>query len=227
MINGDQTLNYLERNYSLVKQRMIEQMEKSIVLGRKLIDTELDTGLLNFIIRPIVKTFYDYWSRNDVREGTLKQIQVSLDSGKELLINGNNEQNFNKIVEKSFPKYLNADQASRNCLHSHKNYVRLKQVAKETFINYLKEVVKFLDVREDVEDYGDLCRAAFTEKEIAEQNLMKQLEFTERGIRIIEEDPSILRVPVGKKIIVKTLRKGFENTKAEFMKSLNETYNQK
>ena len=206
---------------------MIQQMENSIALGRKLIDTELDTGLLNFIIKPIVKAFYDYWSRNDVREGTLKQIQVSLDSGKELLINGNNEQNFNKIVEESFPKYLDADQASRNCSRSHKNYEKLKQVAKETFINYLKEVVKFLEVREDVEDYGDLCRAAFTKKEIAEQNLMKQLEFTERGIRIIEEDPSILRVPVGKKIVVKTLRRGFERTKAEFIKSLNETYNQK
>jgi len=206
---------------------MIQQMENSIALGRKLIDTELDTGLLNFIIKPIVKAFYDYWSRNDVREGTLKQIQVSLDSGKELLINGNNEQNFNKVVEESFPKYLDADQASRNCSRSHKNYEKLKQVAKETFINYLKEVVKFLEVREDVEDYGDLCRAAFTKKEIAEQNLMKQLEFTERGIRIIEEDPSILRVPVGKKIVVKTLRRGFERTKAEFIKSLNETYNQK
>ena len=56
---------------------------------------------------------------------------------------------------------------------------------------------------------------------------MKQLEFTEKGIKIIEEDLSILRVPVGKKIIMKTLRRGFERTKAEFIKSLNETYNQK
>ncbi|MFX1345517.1 MAG: hypothetical protein ACFFBC_04655 [Promethearchaeota archaeon] len=220
-------MNYLERNYDIVKQRMIQQMENSIALGRRLIDMDLDTGLLNFIIKPIIKTFYDYWSRNDAREGTLKQIQVSLDSGKELLINGNNDENFNRIVEESFPKYLHADQVSRNCSHSHKNYERLKQVAKETFISYLKEVVKFLDVREDVEDYGDLCRAAFARKEIAEQNLMRQLEFTERGIRIIEEDPSILRVPIGKKIIVKTLRRGFERTKAEFIKSLNETYNQK
>jgi hypothetical protein len=206
---------------------MIQQMENSINLGRDLIDTELDTGLLNFIIKPIIKTFYDYWSKGDVREGTLKQIQITLESGRELLFNGINEHNFNKIVEESFPKYLNADQASHNCSHSHKNYERLKQVAKETFINYLKEVVKLLDVKEDVEDYGDLCRAAFSKQEVAEQNLMKQLEFTDRGIKIIEEDPSILKIPVAKKIIVKTLRRGFERTKTEFIKSLNETYNQK
>jgi len=206
---------------------MIQQMENSIALGRNLIDTALDTGLLNFIIKPLLKIFYDNWVQNDVREGTLKQIQVSLESGKQLLMNGNNEHNFNKIVEESFPKYLDADQVSHNCSHSHKNYERLKQVAKETFVNYLKEVVKFLGVKEDIEDYGDLCRVAFNTKEVAEQNLMKQLEFTEKGIKIIEEDLSILRVPVGKKIIVKTLRRGFERTKAEFIKSLNETYNQK
>jgi len=60
-------VDYLERNYRLIKERMIEQMENSIELGRKLIDTELDTGFLNFIIKPIVRTFYDYWSKNDAR----------------------------------------------------------------------------------------------------------------------------------------------------------------
>ncbi|MFX0083323.1 MAG: hypothetical protein ACFE94_16375 [Candidatus Hodarchaeota archaeon] len=220
-------MDYFKRNFDIVRERMIQQMEDSIALGRNLIDTELDTGVLNFIIKPIIKTFYDYWSKSDVKEGTLKQIQITLESGRDLLFNDNNEQNFKKIVGDSFPKYLKADQASRNCSHSHKNYERLKQVAKETFINYLKEVVKLLEVKEDVEDYGDLCRVAFSTKEVAEQNLMKQLEFTDRGIRIIEEDPSILKIPVAKKIIVKLLRSGFECTKAEFIKSLNETYNQK
>jgi hypothetical protein len=56
---------------------------------------------------------------------------------------------------------------------------------------------------------------------------MRQLDFTNRGIKIVEEDPSILKIPVGKRIIVKTLRRGFERTKADFIKSLNETYEQK
>ena len=56
---------------------------------------------------------------------------------------------------------------------------------------------------------------------------MKQLEFTDKGIKIIEEDPLILKVPVGRKIIMKTLRRGFERTKAEFIKALYDTYDQK
>jgi hypothetical protein len=220
-------MDYIERNYRLIKERMIEQMENSIELGRKLIDTELDTGFLNFIIKPIVRTFYDYWSKNDARSGTLKQIKVTLDSGKQFLLNGKTEEIFNKLIEENFPKYHEADQTSRQCSPSHKNYERLSQVAKKTFMNYLKEVVRLLEVEDDVDNYGDLCRVAFPSKEIAEQNLMKQLEYTDRGIQIVEEEIGILKIPMGRKIIVKALRRGFELTKEDFIKGLNDTYNNK
>ncbi len=220
-------MDYFERNYHIVSQRMIQQMENSIILGRKLIDTELDTGILNFLIKPIVKAFYDYWSSHDVRSGTLKQIKLTLNSGKELLQIENSQANFDKILNRYLQSYLEADQTTRQCNRDHKNYERITQVAKETFINYLKEVVVLLSVKEDVKDYIDLSRVAFKSKEIAKQNLLKQLNFTERGIRIVEEDPSILKVPVGRKIILKALRRGFEITKKEFIKALNDTYNEK
>lgn len=206
---------------------MIEQMENSITLGKKIIDTELDTGLLNFIVKPIIKTFYDWWAQNEARVGTLEQIKVTLDTGKLLLKNGELDQNFDKIVDENFPKYFAGDQTSRQCSHSHKNYERLKQVVKDTFINYLKRVVKLLEVNDTIDDYGDLCRAAFKTKELAEENLMKQLSFTEKAIIIIEEDPSILKIPMGKKILLKALRKGFEQTKIEFENALEDTYNRK
>ncbi|MFW9970074.1 MAG: hypothetical protein ACFFDF_07715 [Candidatus Odinarchaeota archaeon] len=220
-------MNYIERNYLLIKGRMIEQMNKSIELGRKLIDTELDTGLLNFIVKPIVKTFYDYWAKNEAEIGTLKQIKVTLDSGKNILLNGKTEESFYKILEENFPKYLEGDQTYNQCSHSHKNYEKLKQVAKDTFINYLKEVVKLLEIKNEVNDYGDLCRAAFPSKEIAEQNLMRQLDYTEKGIKIVEEDTTILKIPMGRRIIVKALRQGFNLTKKEFIASLNDTYDNK
>ncbi len=220
-------MDYIERNYHIIEQRMIEQMEHSIELGRQLIETELDTGLLNFIVKPIVKTFYDLWAKNDARSGTLKQIKITLDSGKELLLNGNLEQNLDKIVEENFPKFFEADQTHTQCSKTHQNYKRIKQVAKETFMNYLKEVIKLLEVKDDVENYGDLCRVAFPSRKIAEENLMRQLDCTEKGIVIVEEDLSILKIPLGRKIIVKALRRGLELTKKEFINALNDTYNQK
>lgn len=220
-------MDYLERNYHLVKDRMIQQMENSIITGRKLIDSELDTGILNLFIKPLVKLFYDNWVKNDVRDNTLKQINLTLDAGIKLIKNGATNDNFNRIFKESLPKYIEADQTSLQCSKQHKNYDRIIEVAEETFTNYLKEVVKLLEVKNDVEDYGDLCRVAFKSKEDAEENLMKQLNFTDKGIKIVEKDPSILKIPVGRRIIVKTLRKGFLKTKKEFFKSLNETYNQK
>ncbi len=205
---------------------MIQQMENSIIRGRNLIDTELDMGFLNFI-KPLVKIFYDNWAKNDVRDNTLKQINLTLDAGIRFLKNGATDSEFDRIVNESLPKYIKADQTSLQCSKNHKNYPKIIQVAKETFVNYFKEVVKLLDVKDDVEDYGDLCRVAFKSKEVAEENLKKQLNFTERGIKIVENDLSILKIPIGKKIIVKTLRNGFEETKREFFNSLNETYNQK
>ena len=206
---------------------MIQQMENSIVLGRKLIDTTLDTGVLNLFIRPLVKIFYDNWAQNDARGNTLKQINLTLDAGIKLLKNDTTEDNFNRIVSKSLPKYIKADQTSLQCRKQHKNYVRIIEVAEETFKNYLKEVVKLLAVKDDVKDYGDLCRVAFKSKEVAEENLMKQLNFTDRGIKVVEDDISILRIPVGKRIIVKALRRGFEQTRKEFIIALNDTYDQK
>lgn len=217
-------MEYLDRNYDLIKERMIQQMEQSLKKGRKLIDTELDTGILNFIVRPIVKAFYDYWATHDARKGTLKQIDVTLDAGRKLILNGNSEEDFRKVVEYYFPKYLKGDQVTYQCSKHHKNYEKLKENAKNTFINYLQEVGTFLAVEEEVREYGELAKAAFKTKEIATRNLMRQLEFTERGIGIIEEDPSILSLPAGKKIIIKALRKGFEETKKEFLEAIDDTY---
>ena len=205
---------------------MIQQMENSIKMGRNLIDEELDMGFLNFLVKPLIKVFYDNWAKNDVRDNTLKQINLTLDAGIKFLKNGASDENFDRIFNESLPKYIEADQTSLQCSKHHKNYNRIIEVAKETFLNYLKEVVKLLEVNDDVEDYGDLCRVAFKSKEVAEQNLMKQLNFTDRGIKIVEEDLSILRIPLGKKIIVKALRKGFSQTKKEFINGLNDTYDQ-
>ena len=217
-------MDYVERNYNIIKERMIQQMEQSLKKGRKLIDTELDTGILNFIVRPVVKAFYDFWAMHDARKGTLKQIDVTLTAGKDLLLNGKSEEGFNKIVEEYFPRYLKGDQVTYQCSKNHKNYERLKENAKDTFINYLEEVKTFLSVEEDVNDYGELAKHAFKTKEIATKNLLKQLKFTDKGIKIIEEDPTILSLPAGKKIIIRSLRKGFEESKKEFLESIDDTY---
>ena len=219
-------MNYLDRNYKILERRMIDQMQISLNYGKSLIDSELNVGALNFVVKPIVISFYKYWSDKDAKVGTLEQIKVTLDSAKELVVNGDlSKEKLDKIIVKNFPIYLKNDQTDKQCRQDHKNYLRLKEVTKKCFETQVEESLLFLKVEEDIKDYNELSRAAFKSKENAYQALKRQLDFNEEGISIVEEDDSILKVPMGKNIILKVLRKGFELTKNQLIEELDHIFN--
>jgi hypothetical protein len=219
-------MDVIERNYKILEKRMIEQMDISLNFGKSLIDSELDTGVLNILVKPIVKSFYKYWSDKDAKVGTLEQIRVTLDSAKELIINGDgSKEQFDKIINRNFPIYLENDQTDRQCKKDHHNYHRLMEVTKKCFITQVEESVLFLKVDENIKDYSELSRATFKTKEKAHQALKRQLDYNEQGISIVESDDSILKVPMGKNIILTVLRKGFELTKEKLLEELDEIFN--
>ncbi|MCK4687815.1 MAG: hypothetical protein KAT66_06780 [Candidatus Lokiarchaeota archaeon] len=219
-------MNYLDRNYKILERRMIDQMQISLNYGKSLIDSELNVGTLNLIVKPIVISFYKYWSDKDAKVGTLEQIRITLDSAKELVVNGDlSKEKLDKIIVKNFPIYLKNDQTDKQCRQDHKNYLRLKEVTKKCFETQVEESLLFLKVEEDIKDYSELSRAAFKSKENAYQALKRQLDFNDEGISIVEEDDSILKVPMGKNIILKVLRKGFELTKNQLIEELDHIFN--
>lgn len=197
-------------------------MKISLGFGKSLIDSELDAGVLNFIVKPVVKSFYKYWSDKDATIGTLEQIRVTLDSAKEFLLNGDDsKEQLDKIINRNFPIYLENDQTDRQCKKDHKNYPELKKITKNCFITQVDESILFLKVKEDVHDYSELSRATFHTKEKAYDALKRQLDYNEAGIAIVEKDDSILKVPTGKNIILTVLRKGFELTKKKLIEELD------
>ena len=221
-------MSYVQRNYNIVEQRMIAQTDISLNIGRELIDSELNVGLLNFVIKPIVKSFYKYWSDNEARVGTLKQIKITLDSAKLLVENGDtSKEKFDDMINRNFPSYLKNDQTDRQCKKNHKHYKKLKDITKKLFISQLKECILFLQVKEEVKDYDELSIATFKTKEIALQALMRQLDYNDEGIAVVEEDDNILDVPAGRNIIVNVLRKGFEATKKKLIEDLDLIFNKK
>jgi len=219
-------MDYIERNYKILEKRMIEQMETSLNYGMSLIDSELDTGALNFVVKPIVKSFYKYWSDNDARKGTLAQIKVTLDSAKELVKNGDSsKEQIEKVINRNFPIYLENDQTEIQCRKNHQNHKKLKVVTKKCFITQIEESILFLNIKDNVNNYNELSRAAFKSKEKAYHALKRQLDYNEEGIAIVEQDDSILKVPFGKNIILKVLRAGFELTKKNLIEELDEIFN--
>jgi len=216
--------DYIERNYRILQDKMIEEMDLALDFGKKLIDSELDAGIFNFVVKPIIKSFYSYWSVHDAKTGTLKQIEVTLDCGKHLYKNGASQEEFERVIEENFPTYFQNDQIYRQCRKNHKEFKRLKEVTKETFITQVKEVITFLGIKEHVNDYNELVRTVFSSKEEAYKSLILQLDLNGQCITIVEKNPSILKIPTGKNIIVKVLTKGFLKTKKYLLEGLEEIY---
>ncbi|MBY9014688.1 MAG: hypothetical protein KGD68_03265 [Candidatus Lokiarchaeota archaeon] len=215
-------MNYLERNYKIVEEKMISQTDLSLGYGRELIETELDAGAFNFVVKPIVKAFYKLWSDNNARVGTLKQIKIALDSAKSLIQNGEiSQEKFDEVIERNFPHYLENDQTNKQCKKNHKHYNRLMELAKKSFISQVEECVLFLNIKDDVKNYDELSRITFKTKEKAYKALKRQLDYNDDGIILVEQDDSILNVPTGKNIIVTVLRKGFEKTKQSLIEELD------
>jgi len=215
-------MSHILRNYKIVEEKMISTTDLSLDFGRELIDTELDAGAFNFVVKPIVKTFYKFWSDNNARVGTLKQIKIALDSAKTLVENGEiTKEKFDKVINKNFPNYLENDQTDKQCKKNHKDYETLKEITKKSFISQVEECALFLNIKEDVKNYDELSRAAFKTKEIAYEALKRQLDYNEHGIEIVEQDDTILNIPAGKNIIITVLRKGFEKTKSSLIEELD------
>jgi hypothetical protein len=219
-------MDYIERNYKLIKERMVEQTDISLEYGREIIESELDAGALNVVVKPIVRAFYKYWSDKDARIGTLEQIRVTLDSAKELAQNSEiSKEQFDKVINKNFPIYLKNDQTYRACRKNHNNYDKLKEITKQSFITQVEESILLLQTQEDVRDYNELSKVTFKTKENAYKALKRQLDFNEAGISIVEKDDSILNVIAGKNIILTALRKGFERTKEKLIEELDYIFN--
>ncbi len=218
-------MEYIERNAELLGQRMMRIMRMSMDFGREIINQEIDVGLLNIIVKPIVKTFYNYWSNTEIYKGTIKQIKAVIDSAKDLIYNDDLKESLGEIIKEHFPIFFDGDSTSKRCKENHKNYKKLKEILYNNFIDKVKETVLFLKVNKDnIKSYEDLTKEVYETKENAYKALIKQLNFTDEGISVIESDTSIIKVPTAKDLIVRALRKGFEMTKKELINDLNSTY---
>ena len=222
-------MDYIERNYRILELKMIDQMEEALGYGKDLINKELDAGFLNFLIRPVIQSFYNYWCDNDVRVGTIQQIKVTLDCAK-LLLNNNEKgekgegEKFENVIEQNYLNYLKGDQTFRQCKKNHKNFEKLKKNAKEAFQTQVQEAILFLGVTDDSNTYDNLVKSVFKTKEKALFSLTRQLNFNDMGIKVVEQDSTILKMPTGRNIIVKVLRKGFEKTKQDLISRLENIF---
>ena len=216
-------MEHVERNINLFKKQLIETIDNRIAFGKKLIKAELKSSPFDLLLKPIVDTFYEFYSK-DARKGIFNQIEIIIKCGKLFLENEENQEVFNSEVENMFPTYLKGDQLSGMCKKSHENYPRLKTILKEVFISQIKESMILFKVKEEVDDYNSLIRVAFKTREEAYRTLIKQLNSYDECLRIMEKDLSILTFPAGRRRIFNVLKRGSEESNRDFIRNLDMIY---
>ena len=207
-----------KRNENLIKNRLELQVELGLDKGKACIDKELN-GLFNILIKPVVKTFYEQVVRKTMAEGSRKQIEVTLAAAVEVVTN---QKTIEAVVEKYFEKYISGDQTSRQLKKRHKNFSWVMENTKKIFKAQIEPLTELLRCEyehnlsgEKITTYDDLAVATFKDREIARKALTNSLHLMNDGLKKIEQDPSILDIPVGRNILLKVLRSGFQETWAD------------
>lgn len=215
-------MNYIDRNYEIVKKQFAKTIDHRIAYGKELIDDELSSSLLDVIAKPIVQAFYKSWSK-DSRKECLEQVDIVLKSARELL---NNETALDDIFEENsiFENYLKGDQFAKMSNKKHENYPKLIAILKSVFVSEIKSSAILIQIKDDVKDYNALVRAAFTNKTEAHNALIEQLDFYDQCLNLLKEDLSMLKFPSGKKRIFKVMQVGAQESRKEFLRDLEDIY---
>ncbi|OLS15388.1 MAG: hypothetical protein RBG13Loki_0981 [Promethearchaeota archaeon CR_4] len=217
----DRTL--IERNYRLIEERMKIQADISLRFGEQLIDEEFKGGLSSLVVRPTVKLFYSFYAKKNLKEATIKQLYVVLNTAKELLLVDKkpDDPDFQELVLQNSRDYIKNDSTVLYCKKKHPNFRRLIENVKEGFLFQVKHTWMLLGINGDINGYTDLCRKAYKTREAMRETMITQMDFIGRGISIVESDQSILDVPVARSLIMRVLRNGYEQTRAQFLRDID------
>ncbi len=217
---------HLDRNFNILHEQLVGEMNDSLEFGNQLIDEEMHG--ISSIGRPIVKAFYASLVRKDLEDGTLKNINGVMKISRQMVENGIDEDSdqFYKILNQKFPIYTKNDQTSRQCRHDHKNFPKLLENLKLTFEWQVRPTLRMLKTEdEDIHNYHELVLKSFSSADECKTILRKQLDYMQYGLKVIQEDMSILNIPTARDFIFRILTKGFARKTEEFMRDIDVIFN--
>jgi hypothetical protein len=215
MINRE----FYARNEALIRKRLEGQIEVSLEKGNKYIDREL-SGPFNYLIREGVKLFYNAIKRPDMADGTRNQIDVIINTTKEVIEHP--EKKIEDIITDHYGDFLKGDQTTRALRKSHKNYKWCVENQKKVFQAQVEPLVPMLLCESpNVETYLDLTRETFKTKEKIMEAMTKQKPLMEAGLRKIGEDKNILDLAVGRDILYNVLKGGYNETWEDLEREVN------
>jgi len=216
----------VERNYRLIEERMLIQADISLRFGEELIDEEFKGGLSSIILRPTIKLFYSFYAKKNLKAAAVKQLYIVLDTAKDLLLADKkpDDPEFQEFSLQNVQDYIKNDSTVLYCKKKHPNFHRLIENVKEGFLFQVKSTWMLLGMDGDINGYTELTHKSYKNREIARETMIHQMDIIGRGISIVESDQSILDVPAAKSLIMRVLRNGFEQTRAQFLRDIDDDF---
>ena len=153
-------------------------------------------------------------------------INDTLDLGKNLIEKKitKNSNEFYQLLDTMLPRLLENEQTIQYCRKSHRNFKKLESAVKKIFENQVIPIVQLLMVEDaSIYDYPSLCKAACTKSEI-ESLLTAQVNAMEESIKVIEEDLSILNVPIARDFVIRVIKEGIKIKRNSFFIELDQIY---
>jgi hypothetical protein len=216
----------LDRNWAILHEKLVAEMNDSLEFGNQLIDEEMHG--LSSLARPIVKAFYAMLVKKDLEDGTLKNINGVMKISRKMIEENIEEDSdqFYAILKEKFPIYAKNDQTSRQCKHDHKNFPTLLENLKLTFEWEIRPTMRMLKVDDpDITGYHSMVVKTFPNAEECKEVLRKQLDYMQYGLKVIQQDMTILNIPTARDFIFRILTKGFARKTDQFMNDIDVIFN--
>jgi predicted DNA-binding transcriptional regulator AlpA len=131
-----------------------------------------------------------------------------------------------RLTKKLLQQLLAYDATSVYLKAKHKNFPKIQKIIKKNLRYLRKSIKRMVDsgLREGAKNYDEIARAAYPRPSQAKKVLGRGIKVSEEIFQIIQKDPSIIKVPIGKKLVLKIFEEAIEYTKRRMEKSLQETY---
>lgn len=215
----------LERNFELVRDNLIQHLDRSIDIISKIMNSEMSRGL-NILLKPAFKVLHKFLIHGGIRRDGIKGIEEMISVAREI-VESNIEPETDQFYEKVRSvndQFSEMNQIGRLCKRNHKNFARCMEIAGELYEAQVIFTVHLLSTTGGNEDYNELCRRTFSDKADAIQLLQRQTNATKEILKVIEKDLSIINIPLSRRLAYRVLMKGYMEVVRGFHNEIDKIY---
>ncbi len=207
-----------EDHARIIKEELVKEMDKGLEYIQTCLGQMFGEGLAGWFLNPIARLIYHIMARKDIRDKTIRQIDVVLDCA--MKFNGSN---LDGLIEEHFEDYMLNDQSFHRCKKNHKAYPVIEGIMKDLFKSRIGPAHKLIISQGTC--YEELTRIAFTEKQAAMDNLQRELEFSYKVLGVIKENKKVVKLPsFVRQPIIRIMELGQKYAKERLSQRIDEIY---